>query len=311
MATPTLHTKYRPADFDGVLGQDDTVKSIKRVLAKSSCQAFIFTGPSGTGKTTLARIIARHVGCPASNLLEVDGATYTGIDAMRELAEGLQYAPLGGSKKMVIVDEAHRLSRQAWDCLLKPIEEPPAHVFWCFCTTEPLKIPNAIRTRCVQYETKAVKRDQVRELLERVRDDEGYKTPDDVLALIAEKCQGSVRLALTALAQCSACSDRRSAADIIKAASEEGDVIDLCRALLKGASSWSTMVKLVEPLKEQNGEGVRLTIIAYFTKVLMGTSSDKQAAYLLNILQAFSDPYPQGAGVAHVLLSLGQVVFSG
>ena len=116
-------TKYRPETWDEVVGHEAVVNSLRQALKRKAGSAFLLTGPSGTGKTTIARIVAREVGCEPRNLLEIDAATYTGIDSMRQITEALNYAPLGDSSiRVIIIDEAHALSAQAWkalsDCVL-------------------------------------------------------------------------------------------------------------------------------------------------------------------------------------------------
>lgn len=305
-----LITKYRPVDLKEVLGQEAVCESIARALDKKNVRAFSLTGPSGVGKTTVARIIAAKVGCERRNLIEVDAATNTGVDEMRRVTESMQFAALGASPtKVYIVDEAHMLSRAAWNSLLKAIEEPPEHVYWVFCTTESIKIPDTIRTRCACYEFKPVKAELIYGLLKQVANREELGTDKDVLYLIAEKAQGSVRRALAGLSQCAGCQSRKEAAKLLQAASEEGEVIDLCRALMKGEDDWGNLMTLCKPLVGINGESIRLTIVGFFTKVLL-SSNAKRAAPLLSILSAFSDPYPSGATIYPVMLSLGRLAFA-
>ncbi len=126
-----LHLKYRPKDFDEVVGQDAVVKSLQQAVKNNAGHTFLFTGLSGVGKTTLARITAATVGCVSSNLIEIDAATHTGVDDMRDVTFSLKYKPIGvGSVKVIIVDECHMLSKSAWNSLLKVLEEPPAWVYW-------------------------------------------------------------------------------------------------------------------------------------------------------------------------------------
>jgi len=117
----TLHTKYRPTTLDEVVGQDHIQEGLKAVVDVGKQQAFLFEGPSGTGKTTLARIVAAELGC--LDVREIDAATHTGVDKMREIASGAHFVSLEGGNKAIIVDECHRLSRQSWESLLKDIEE--------------------------------------------------------------------------------------------------------------------------------------------------------------------------------------------
>ena len=311
MAKGDLHTRYRPETFDDVVGQDAVCKSVQNALKKGTAHSFIFTGPSGVGKTTLARIVAREVGCTWENLIEVDAATNTGIDAMRDVAAGAMYAGLGSNPTRVyIIDEAHALSKGAWQSLLKIVEEPPSHVYWVFCTTEPSKIPDTIVTRCNVYPLSAVSKDNIFALLQDIADDEKMDTEEDVLYLIAERCGGSPRRALTMLSRCEECSTRKEAAALLNEMSEEGEAVDLCRALVRGERNWAALMKIVGKLQEINPESVRIVVMAYMTKVAMGSKGGEHTTKLLNILDAFADPYPPQAGTACLLISLGRVVFS-
>src|SRR5260221_235773 len=150
---PALTDKYRPTHLKDVLGQSQVIKSLEHVIHEKRAKAFIFAGPSGCGKTTLARILAsKFAGGQAAitNLTERDGAFASGVDSVRELVSSGLYRAIGASSvKAIIIDECHKLSASAWTVLLKPIEEPPEHVYWMLCTTEPSKIPKTIKTRAV------------------------------------------------------------------------------------------------------------------------------------------------------------------
>lgn len=305
-----LHTRYRPKTLEDVVGQKHIIRSLKGVVEKRTTHAFLFTGPSGVGKTTLGRIIANMVGCDPGNLTEVDAATNSGIDAVRSLTDGLQYSAFGKSRtKVMIVDECHALSKAAWQALLKPIEEPPKHVYWVLCTTEKAKVPATIVTRCVGYDLKPITVNDITELLTRVRDAEGLSTSDDVLDLIAKRAEGSARQALTSLAKCGRCKDREQAAKLIDLVQENKEIVDLCRELMKGPVSWSRAIELLEPLKDQNAESIRQVVLNYMTNVAFDTKDERRAATVLTIINAFAQGYMPSNNLHSVLLSLGKLIF--
>ena len=152
--TRPLHLKYRPTNLDEVIGQNAVVQSLKQQLTgQSTPHAFLFLGPSGVGKTSIARILAGMMKCDDANILEIDAATHSGVENMRSVTQMAQYRGIGESpNKFIIVDEVHALSKATFQSLLLSIEEPPPHVYWALCTTEPDKIPTTIKTRCAAYD---------------------------------------------------------------------------------------------------------------------------------------------------------------
>lgn len=308
MKGDTLITKYRPETFEDVVGQAPVVKSLQGVLARKSSRGFLFEGEPGTGKTTLARVIAIKLGCDPRNIIEVDAATNTGIDAMRAVTDSMRYTGLGKSKtRFYILDEAHMLSKQAWASLLKATEEPPKHVYWALCTTDGAKLPKAIRTRFTSYTLSPVPTDTLFDLITKVARAEKYTTPKEVRYFIAEKAGGSPRQALACLAQCADCETRKDAAVLIRAVLAEGEIIELCQGLMQGLS-WSRAMGLVQKLGDVNAESVRQIVLNYFGKVAGRAKTDEKAGKALDVLDAFNEPYPPGNNAHCVLLSLGRIL---
>lgn len=305
-----LHVKYRPREFDQVIGQNAAVSSLKRLTGSRSSQTFLFVGPSGTGKTTLARIVASEVGCGEHDLLEIDAATRTGVDDMRAVTSQLQYRPLSGGARAIIVDEAHMLSKSAWNSLLKVLEEPPAEVYWLLCTTEPTKVPKTVRTRCASYELKPVPNSDIADLLSEVAEaEEMYtelgKDAEAVLQLCTREAEGSPRQALVNLAVCASASSLKEARELLRSADESPEAVELARLLARGAK-WGDVQDLLQNL-EAPPETVRRVVQAWMSKAALGAKRDGDAENYLAVLDAFAEPFD---GMPALVLACGRIVLA-
>lgn len=306
-----LHTKYRPSKFEDVIGQDAAVKALRGIIKRKSSRAFLLTGPTGTGKTTLARIAAIALGAGNDTIIEIDAATHTGVDNVRQIQDVLRYKPFGDVEvRAIIVDEAHGLSKQSWDALLKSIEEPPAHIVWFFCTTNPIKVPATIKSRCTAVTLKPVPLDALNDLLDDVCDAEQIDLPDDVLDTIAEMAGGSPRQMLVNLNLCRDVTNRKVAAELLKGAVEGDAIRELCQFLSKGGS-WMKCAAILKKLDGENPEGVRIAVVNYFAAVVRGAKSDRQALAALSIIQEFATPYNQAENMAPLYLSIGHALAQG
>jgi len=220
-----LARKYRPQRFADLVGQDPIRSTLEQAVAKNRvAQAYLFAGPRGSGKTTTARLIAKALNCErrapgqsepcnecgscleitagnSLDVLEIDGASNRGIEEIRNLRENVKYSASGGRFKVYIIDEAHQLTDYAWNALLKTLEEPPAHVRFVFCTTEPLEVPDTIASRCQVFEFRRLRSEELVKHLLEVAAQEQVSLQEDAAALIARASEGSVRDALGRLDQ--------------------------------------------------------------------------------------------------------------
>jgi DNA polymerase III gamma/tau subunit len=305
--TEVLHVKYRPLKFEHVLGQDHAIRTLRASLGSGS-QAFLLYGNAGTGKTTLARIAANHLGCEPQGILEIDAASNTGVDNMRDVQQLLQYRAFGKSdQRAVIVDECHRLSGAAFDSLLKIIEEPPAHVHWFFCTTNITKVPATIRSRCIQLAIADISAEDLGELVDGVCGEEDIKLAEGVHDMIIREARGSARQALVNLEAARNCKNKKEAAHVLRTTLETDATIALARFLMSGGS-WEKCMSIVDGI-DTSPEGTRLVILNYLTKVARGAKTTERAQVTLQMMQAFSYRYDESEGHAPLLLSLGAVLF--
>lgn len=306
-----LHVLYRPEIFEEVLGQDHIISSLQKKKEKGNWpHAYLLVGPSGTGKTTVGRIIASELKCDPKNLIEIDAASNSSVEDIRALVSGLQYAGFGESPtRVIIIDEVHSISSKAWQALLKPIEEPPAHVYFILCTTEEDKVPKTIKTRCQHYTFRSVPYDLLAELVEIVAEDSNIKIDSKMATLIAQEADGSPRQALTLLSKAEGVETMEELRLILESSNENAQVIELCRMLAKGGCRWSRVINLVQKMEDMPAESIRITIINYMAKALIGTTDEKQAIKFLNILEAFSDRWNPTEKRAPLLLALGSLIF--
>ena len=224
-----LYRKYRPQGFDDVVGQEPVVRTLRNAVSAGNVrQAYLFAGPRGTGKTSLARILAKALNCAhgptpdpdgtchacvaiaagtSLDVVEMDAASQRGIDDIREIRERVVMQPVEGRYKVYILDEAHQLTDAAFNALLKLIEEPPPHLVFVFCTTELQKMLSTVRSRCQTFVLSRPRLPEIVRYLKKVAEGEGIEAPEAALALIARSARGSFRDAVSTLDQLSAATE--------------------------------------------------------------------------------------------------------
>lgn len=238
MAYVSLYRKWRPQGFNDVVGQEGIVRTLENSLNSNRLShAYLFTGPRGTGKTTLARILAKGLNCQTGptatpcgtctecltvtagtslNVVEIDGASNRGIENIRELRSQVQFTPINAKYKVYIIDEVHMLTPEAFNALLKTLEEPPAHVVFIFATTDPHRLPATILSRVQRYDFQRFTEGDIVSRLEAVVQGEGFQAERPALDIIAQHASGGMRDALGILEKCAAFSEVITEADVVE-----------------------------------------------------------------------------------------------
>ncbi|MEW6388629.1 MAG: DNA polymerase III subunit gamma/tau [Thermodesulfobacteriota bacterium] len=269
-----LARKWRPQTFEEVVGQEPITRTLQNALAQGRiAHAFLFSGPRGVGKTSVARILAKALNCvqgvgphpcnqcqvcqeithgSALDVLEIDGASNRGIDEVRDLREKIKYLPTQGQYKVYIIDEVHMLTKEAFNALLKTLEEPPAHAVFILATTEPHKVPVTILSRCQRYDFRRIPTAMIQEQLEKLVEQEGWQIDAEGLALLAREAEGSLRDAQGFLDQVVTFGgDAVSAPEIarILGVTERGALLNALQAVLTGQGP--ALLELIDDLYNQ------------------------------------------------------------
>ncbi len=265
----SLYNKYRPQIFEEVKGNEDAVKSLQQIIIKNDPpHVYLFQGGTGCGKTTLAYILGRELGCVGADLKEIDSGQFRGIDTVRDIRSNSSYKPIEGKRRGWILDECHKMTADAQNAMLKILENPPTHTFFFLCTTEPQKLIEPIRGRCLVYQVKTLNDQQMIGLLKSIVRKEDETLAREVYEQIAQDSLGHPRNAINILEQVLSVPFERRLSIAQKSAAEQSAAIELCRALIRRAK-WKEISAILTGLKDQEPETIRRIVLGYCQAVLL------------------------------------------
>lgn len=278
-----LYKKHRPSRFKHVHGQSAAVSMLEDMVKTGKIpHAILFTGPSGTGKTTLARILKDKLQCGDRDYCEVNSADFSGIDMVRGIRSRMTLSPISGKCRVWLIDESHKLSGDAQTAFLKYLEDTPTHVYFMLCTTDPGKLKKEIHTRCTEIKTCNLSSTDQEKMLKGILEKEGVELGSDVLERIVEVSDGSARKALVILQQIIGLETEEEQLEAIRSSDSKRQAIEIARALLNPKTKWPEMAAILKSVDEEP-ESIRHMVLSYMNNVLLGGKQGDRAYLIITM----------------------------
>jgi DNA polymerase III delta prime subunit len=285
------YKKFRPKTFKTVAGQAAAVQSLEGFLQKGKIPHFVlFSGPSGVGKTTLARILATKLNCGPNDLEEINCASFRGVDTVRDLQRRMGMSPLTGPVRVFIVDESHQLTKDAQNAFLKILEDTPSHVYFMMATTEPDKLLPTIRTRATHVQLKPIGAKELTDVVTRIAAKQKIELTEEILEKLIAVSEGSARKALVLLDQIAGIDDEETALKLLTEDSGRAEIVEICRELLKPKPSYGTIQKLMKTITDEP-ETIRRAILGYMTGILSSNTNKPLLNRAYVVVDSFRDSY--------------------
>ncbi len=306
----TLYREVRPKVLDEIVGNDEIKSALKGIIKsdpKDRPHAFIFHGPTGSGKTTFARILANAFGCTQEDIEEYDAADTRGIDTIRKIKENSSFAPFGGKARVAILDESHQLTPAAMEGLLKLLEDPPEHFYIILCTTNLSKIIDTIKKgRTTIFQVERLRPNELATLLDSIITLKEWEVDKEVLDCVIDEAEGIPRQALTLLEKVAHLNKEEALTIIEKSSESSKEIIDLCREIIKVSNNkqkkWIKVRELYKRI-EADPEQVRRGLLGYLGKVLLNENNEYEQLRLFEMVMVFEPAlfYSGKAGLVNML----------
>lgn len=285
-----FYKTYRPKTLKSLVGQKGAVASLKKLIEGERIpHAILLTGPSGCGKTTIARILKFHLDCGDNDFFEINCADFKGIDMVRDIRRHCNLAPMHGSARIWLIDEAHKLTGDAQAAFLKILEDTPSGTYFILATTDPQKLTRTIHTRCTEIKLNVLSEDELRTVILRVVEKENLAVGDKTIEEIVEASEGSARKALVILQQVGLLETEEEQIAAVQTTSANKDLaISLARELIKPKASWQAVASILKGLTD-DPEKVRYLVLGYCRSVMLGGGPLAFRAF--QIIDVFSDNF--------------------